>query len=234
MPYPAALPLVRIDAFEGPFDVLLELARARRVDLTGVPLATITSDFVEYVTKTKLPASVRADFVAVAATLLMLKTQRILPPSGEEEVTLNEDEEALRWRLLMYRQYREQSRWLAHRWLKYQLWPAMARGAYLAQLPVELEVAMMARAMTELIARTPEPSRHVARVKQRPSIAVVLQRLRDRLANIGEFVFQYEMKDMDPYEVVTAFLVLLELAHQDKARLVQPRAFSTLTVRHHG
>ena len=81
-------PNIKLDNFEGPFDLLLELARANKVDLTKISLSKITDSFLQYINNHKLPDIIQADFAIVAATLLLLKLKLLLPsltPEEEEE-----------------------------------------------------------------------------------------------------------------------------------------------------
>jgi segregation and condensation protein A len=102
---------VRLSNFEGPFDLLLQLIFAHRLDVTEVALHQVTDEFIAY-TKTigaQLELEETTAFLVVAATLLDLKAARLLP-AGEvddaEDLALLEVRDLLFARLLQYRAYK--------------------------------------------------------------------------------------------------------------------------------
>jgi len=102
---------VRLSNFEGPFDLLLQLIFAHRLDITEVALHQVTDDFIAY-TKAigaQLGLDETTAFLVVAATLLDLKAARVLP-AGEvddaEDLALLEVRDLLFARLLQYRAYK--------------------------------------------------------------------------------------------------------------------------------
>ena len=102
---------VRLSNFEGPFDLLLQLIFAHRLDVTEVALHQVTDEFIAY-TKTigaQLGLEETTAFLVVAATLLDLKTARLLP-AGEmedaEDLALLEVRDLLFARLLQYRAFK--------------------------------------------------------------------------------------------------------------------------------
>ena len=101
--------------FEGPFDLLLQLISAQKLDVTDVALAQVTDEFVGYVKQ--LGVSARLDeiteFLVVAATLLDLKAARLVPRGEVDDVAdlaLLESRDLLFARLLQYRAYRQVAR----------------------------------------------------------------------------------------------------------------------------
>ena len=114
--------------FEGPFDLLLQLISAQKLDVTDVALAQVTDEFVGYVKQ--LGVSARLDeiteFLVVAATLLDLKAARLVPRGEVDDVAdlaLLESRDLLFARLLQYRAYRQVADLFA-------VWQASARLRY--------------------------------------------------------------------------------------------------------
>lgn len=100
---------VKLEIFEGPFDLLLHLISRREIDIYDVRVAEITDDYLEYIeTLQALDLEVATEFLLIAATLLKLKSDSLLPePEREgEELTPAEMREELLWRLLEYQKYR--------------------------------------------------------------------------------------------------------------------------------
>src|SRR4051794_3997085 len=103
---------VRLDVFEGPFDLLLQLIGKHQLDVTEVALSKVTDDFIAHIRA--LGASwdlgQATEFLVVAATLLDLKAARLLPSAeveDEEDLALLEARDLLFARLLQYRAYKE-------------------------------------------------------------------------------------------------------------------------------
>lgn len=103
---------VKLDAFEGPLDLLLHLIKQYEVDIYDIPVATITEQYVQYIhTLQRLELNIASEYLVMAATLIALKSQMLLP--NKPENTQNDDEymedprAELMQRLIEYRKYKE-------------------------------------------------------------------------------------------------------------------------------
>jgi segregation and condensation protein A len=113
---------VRTDAFEGPFDLLLQLVAKQKVDIAGLSIADIADQYLEHVDRMQdLDLDVASDFLLVAATLLELKAASLLPQDLPVEVlefddlTPEEARELLITRLLAYKTFKNAAGELAAR-----------------------------------------------------------------------------------------------------------------------
>ncbi len=102
---------VRLTNFEGPFDLLLQLIFAHRLDVTEVALHQVTDDFIAYTREigSQLELEETTAFLVIAATLLDLKAARLLPAGqvdDEEDLALLEVRDLLFARLLQYRAFK--------------------------------------------------------------------------------------------------------------------------------
>jgi segregation and condensation protein A len=102
---------VRLTNFEGPFDLLLQLIFAHRLDVTEVALHTVTDDFIAYTRAigSQMGLDETTAFLVVAATLLDLKAARLLPSGqvdDQEDLALLEVRDLLFARLLQYRAFK--------------------------------------------------------------------------------------------------------------------------------
>jgi len=108
---------LKLDNFEGPFDLLLSLISRHKLDITEVALSQVTDEFISYI-KQQGPGwdlDQTSSFVVVAATLLDLKTARLLPQGeieNEEDLALLEARDLLFARLLQYRAFKEVASWV--------------------------------------------------------------------------------------------------------------------------
>ena len=76
---------VKIEVFEGPFDLLLQLIMKQELDIHEVPVAQITASFLEHIDATEtIDLDTATEFVLIAATLLLIKARSLLPRDEEE------------------------------------------------------------------------------------------------------------------------------------------------------
>ncbi|WP_375476137.1 segregation and condensation protein A [uncultured Jatrophihabitans sp.] len=234
---------VRLDNFEGPFDLLLSLISHRQLDVTEVALSQVTDEFISYLDG--MPAwdlDKATEFLVVAATLLDLKTARLLPAAeveDEEDLALLEARDLLFARLLQYRAYKLAAAYLAE--LDRTQGQRFARSVELeprfASLMPELLIGVDPRrfAAIAVSAMTPKPVPvimtdhvHAARVSVREHTAII----RDRLRRLGAATFRSLVSDCgSTLEVVARFLGLLELYREGAVAFDQAAALAELRVR---
>src|ERR1041385_6609161 len=107
---------VKLQVFEGPFDLLLHLIAKRELDIYEVSLATITEEYLDYIKSMQdLDLEVATEFLIVAATLIEIKAARLLPgpPIDEEAALALSERDMLIARLLEYRAYKDAASRLA-------------------------------------------------------------------------------------------------------------------------
>src|SRR6204780_569278 len=80
-PQPAAAYKVNLPAYDGPLDLLLDLIRRQEMNIHDIPIAKITGQYLDYLRKLEeLDVDVSADFIYMAATLILIKSKMLLPP----------------------------------------------------------------------------------------------------------------------------------------------------------
>jgi segregation and condensation protein A len=105
----AAAYRVQAGSFEGPLDLLLHLVRINEVDITDIPITTITEQYNEYLTLMReLNLEIAGEYLVLAATLMHIKSQMLLPPDPDalEEADVDPREE-LAQQLLEYQRFRQ-------------------------------------------------------------------------------------------------------------------------------
>ncbi len=124
---------VRIDAFEGPLDLLLFLIRKNEVEITDIPIATIANQFITFLEKIeRVDIDVAGEFLLMAATLMEIKSRMLTPrPAGTPDDSASTEQEDPRSelvkQLLAYKQYRDAASQLEARWSEWQArYPAHA------------------------------------------------------------------------------------------------------------
>ncbi|WNS77610.1 segregation/condensation protein A [Bacillus sp. DTU_2020_1000418_1_SI_GHA_SEK_038] len=106
---------VKIDAFEGPLDLLLHLIHRLEIDIYDIPVAEITEQYLLYIhTMQELQLDVASEYLVMAATLLAIKSKMLLPKHDEElfddELSIQQEEnpmDELVEKLIEYRKYKE-------------------------------------------------------------------------------------------------------------------------------
>ncbi len=100
---------IKVSNFEGPFDLLLHLIKKNEMDIYDINIYEITNQYLEYLkTMSEMDLDVTSEFIVIAATLIQIKSKRLLPKNKEEnskEEEVDVEEELLN-KLIEYRKYK--------------------------------------------------------------------------------------------------------------------------------
>jgi len=235
---------VRLDNFEGPFDLLLTLIGRRQLDVTEVALSQVTDDFIGYLKAAgpEFDLGQATEFLVVAATLLDLKAARLLPAAeveDEEDLALLEARDLLFARLLQYRAYKQAAAHLAE--LERRAGRRFPRTAELeerfANLSPELRIGVdlprFAAIAASALTPRPVPMVGVGHIHApRVSVAEHMAAMASRLARTGSATFRTLVAECgSTLEVVARFLGLLELYRNGDVAFDQAEALAELRVR---
>jgi len=242
---------VRLDNFEGPFDLLLSLIGRHKLDVTEVALSKVTDEFIAHIRAHQAagPAGQGWDleqttsFLLVAATLLDLKAARLLPQAeveDEEDLALLEARDLLFARLLQYRAYKQVAAVLADRMEDEARRHPRAVGlderfaTLLPEVLIGLGLAEFAALAARAMAPRPEPAGvglahiHAPAVSVREQAEVVVGRLREA----GTTTFRALAADApDTMTRVARFLALLELFREGVVGFEQATPLGELSIR---
>ena len=101
---------VKLEAFEGPLDLLLHLIEKNKINIYDIPIVEITDQYMEYIRQMKTESlDVMSEFLVMAATLLDIKSRMLLPPEVTEEGEEIDPREELVEKLLEYKMYKYMS-----------------------------------------------------------------------------------------------------------------------------
>ncbi len=229
---------VQTEVFEGPLDLLLHLIQRMELDITRLALAQITDAYLAQVRalEERSPEEMSA-FLAVAARLLYIKSQALLPrpeaaiAEGEEE----DPGEALLRQLRAYRRYKRAAAWLQAR--AAQGWRSLPRQAPPPQVPSAARLDLGPYTLADLHAAArrallPRPHRPLGvtltppRITVRDKIRAIFAALRRR----GRTSFFRLVRRRPRAEVPVTFLALLELVKRRIVRAHQERLFGDIQV----
>jgi segregation and condensation protein A len=235
---------VRLDNFEGPFDLLLSLIAKHKLDITEVALSRVTDEFIAFIKQAGKDWDLEqtSSFLLVAATLLDLKAARLLPQGDvedEEDLALLEARDLLFARLMQYQAFKQVASVLERRIAAESLRFPRSVGLeerFATMLPevliglgLEEFAALAARAMAPK--PVPEVSLahlHAPAVSVREQAALVVDRLRRHTT----MTFRALSGDSpDTLTTVARFLALLELFREGVVSFDQVVPMGELTVR---
>ena len=225
-----------LDAFEGPFDLLLTLLLKDALQPAEIDMAEIVVAFVERLAaRDELDLDACGEFLVLIAALLELKARRLFP---EEEAELSELEpeeaaEELARRLAEYRRMKHAAAWLRERLEE-------ERGRFFRTGPAALaprperrlapqEPLRLVEAMRGLAVEPPHVSlSHMA--LRFPPVEQFVQRFRALLGRRRRFDFDAEVQGLSRVEQAVAFLALLELRKAGEVDLSQAAPFAPIRI----
>jgi segregation and condensation protein A len=222
--------VIELTEFSGPLDLLLTLIREEQVDIYDIPIARIAEQFVRRIRTLELNEA--ADYLEMAARLLRIKAQMLLPRADGEEAWDDPRAELVR-RLLEYQQMREVVDVLERAGEDRR--NRFAR-AYVPQAPAPPE-APLALSLSELLAAIDrilrgarDPAIHdvIPRSIDVPGAIVVIRdllaiRARARWTDLVPY-------GAEPWQVLSTLLGLLEMAKLGECRVQQPRPFANVEI----
>jgi segregation and condensation protein A len=225
-----------LDAFEGPFDLLLTLVLREELPLADVEVAEIVVAFCEQLLeRDSLDLEACGEFLVLVGALLELKARELFP--GEEadlsELAPEEAAEELARRLEEYRRIRDAAAWLVERLSRqgdryFRLGPAPLAPRP-ERTPAVRSPAALADALRTLAQEPPAVSlQHMA--LRFPPVERFLDRFRALLERRRGFHFEAEAQGLSRVEQAAAFLAVLELHKAGEATLHQAAPFAPIRV----
>lgn len=226
-----------LDAYAGPFDLLLALVLREEIELVEVPIATIVITYIERLAENEeLDLEAVSEFLLLVAALCEVKLRRLLGEADSEVEEQGPEEAAgeLAARLAEYQRFRAVAGWLGDlredlgrrffRTVRAPLAPRPRPADLRPELPADLAAA---------VARLLEPPAvlDIAAVRGRSvPVGPFLRRFRDLLRERGTFMFDEQVDGLGREEQAAAFLALLELYKRGELRAGQAQPFGPIRV----
>jgi segregation and condensation protein A len=223
---------IKTETFEGPMELLIELVEKRKLLINDISLAQVTDEYMQTVSamqELSLPNT--AQFVSLAATLLLIKSKSLLPVldlTTEEEASI----EDLEHRLKLYQIYRDAGLHLQGIFGSRMMYepeyvpprePVFVTDSFCTKVE-------MANAMTRIIAALPkfEP-KPVAKVRQTISLEEMMEKLKRRIEKQLQTKFSdIRAREADHKNVIVSFLAILELFKQGNIIITQAGRFDDI------
>ncbi len=232
--------VVKLEVYQGPFDLLLDLIAKNEVDIWDIPIAVITEQYLEYLySLQEKDLAIAGEFLVMASTLIRLKSRLLLPQQpaqGEEEQEEEDPRRELVEQLLRYKFFKETAQFLeecyraASRYYTkgqslevYNLKPIYAR-------PVGDLTLDDLREVYEHLRAEQEKEAPVHEIFSRMPIQERIALVRLRLVGTPRLSFRALLKDCTPSEIVGTFLAILELVRLGEIRVVQSGLFGEISI----
>lgn len=230
---------VRLQNFEGPLDLLLFLIKKNEVDIYDIPIAEITSQYLEYVEIIKLlDLESAGEFILLAATLIRIKAKMLLPrpPADEDEEVIDPRMELVS-RLLEYKRFKELAVKLSD--IEDEQSKVFARGHYPdfkeetdggIELDEDVNIFSLISAFKQVLDRMPKETFHYVQdiqISLEEQIEYILNRLTDR-KQLSFFDLIAHIRDR--LVIVVTFIAILELIKRGELIARQSDSFGEIWI----
>jgi segregation and condensation protein A len=222
--------VIELTEFSGPLDLLLTLIREEQVDIYDIPIARVAEQFLARIRM--LPLNEAADYLEMAARLLRIKAQMLLPRTDGEEAWDDPRAELVR-RLLEYQQMREVVDVLEKAGEERRSRFARAYiplAAAPPEAPLALSLSELLAAVDRILRTTKDPAVHdvIPRSLDVPGAITVIRAL---LALRTHALWTDLVKQgAEPWQVLSTLLGLLEMAKLGECKVLQPRPFANVEI----
>lgn len=232
---------ITLPTFEGPLDLLLRLIERAELDITTIALAHVADQYLAHVrTLEAVDPDGIADFVSMAARLLLIKSRALLPRPADalrDGAGLDSDAEALAQQLREYQRYK-QAATLLRAWHDLDRRMFM-RAAVAPPAPVASAPPPLSHTVTELLAaierrmqlRLPLDPPAVLALAPRRTVAQVATTIRERLQRMAWFSFEDLFDDVTSrQDVIVIFWAVLELLKRRMITIEQDALFGAISI----
>lgn len=227
---------VKLDAFEGPLDLLLHLITKNKIDIYDIPMAELTRQYLDYLhAMREFNMEIASSFLVMAATLLQIKSRMMLPKTKAETDEPEEDPRLeLVERLLEYRKFKEVSTTLGKM--------AEVQDRFVSRAPLDLPVRhlppgnlspqLLMEAFQAVLSLKAEEEPVTVKVTRetyhvRDKMQMILQRLHQTK---GRLRFADAFAAGSRAELITTFLALLELMRLRSVVVTQSQEFADIFI----
>lgn len=233
---------IKIQNFEGPFDLLFHLLEKNQINIYDIPINDITDQYMDYLfAMQELDMEIASEFLLMAATLLHIKSKMLLPDKKDKQEDEMDPREELVLKLIEYKKYKEFSNSLRLRekeWenIFYKL-PEVIEFEWDEEI-LELSPEELKRVYSEIIEKNIKKMNKsvgkMAQIIQHEKVS-----LKSKMREISRILFNrisvkfseiFSLKTKSRTEVVTGFLAILELSKLKKVKLEQGKQFSEIVV----
>ncbi len=226
--------LIRSGSFEGPYDLILDLIDKRKLSVNELSLSQVTDDYIAFVRGHEaFPMEEAAQFIGVAATLLLIKSKSLIP---ELELSMEEEEDVddLKRRLVQYEAVREARQDLARLYGARMMVPAGERPPVPLFAPArDLTVPNLTQALAAALANLEKVEEKLPEARVRPLVSIeeMMDTLLARVQRAATLSFkEFSAGSREKVEVIVSFLALLELVKQGAVDAAQHDPYADIRI----
>ena len=227
--------------YDGPLDLLLDLIRKQQIDIKDIPIATITSQYLEYMEKAReMDIDLGAEFVYMAATLIHIKSKMLLPrdPALATEGDADDDpRQELVDRLLEHERFKNAAEMLQQkRLIEENVWSKPDKSLYNDE-GTEGELVVSLVDLVKVFQQVLERRKEVSRIElqhEQFTVAQMIAQLRGQiLASEDSSVNLVQFFEACPsrHAMIVAFLAVLEMVKLQAVNIVQEKQFGEIMLR---
>lgn len=226
---------VKLEVFEGPLDLLLYLIRKEELDIYDIPVARITTQYLSFLDQIhQLNLEQAGEFILMAATLMRIKSQMLLPrdEASDDDEALDPRDELVR-RLLEYQQFKEVADWLGDQGRQQR--DVMARRAGPGEIPDSekglkpVSLFDLLKAYQYALDHAPKTAIHRI-VRENVSVEECLERVLELLERRARLRFWDLVEGRSRTNLVATFIALLELLKSQRIRVQQAEPFADIWI----
>lgn len=222
---------IHTDSFEGPLDLLLHLIKKNDLEISGIKIAEITSEYLAYIDLMKeLNIEIAGEFLVMASTLMQIKAKTLLPSESGKDDEGEDPFDNLKNRLLEYQKYKEVGKLLSYKILEnsqiyYRPAPAVNKHDYILDASVFDLMSSFREALTAL----PESVKEIM-YKEIPietKIREILDVLEGKQYVSFSEILKFQKTRMD---LIVCFMAVLELVKSRQIAAKQSELFQDIRI----
>lgn len=227
--------IVKLEQFEGPLDLLLELIQREKLEITQISLAKVTNSYLGYLKDSlNISSDNLSDFLVVAARLILIKSKALLPIL---ELTPDEEESIcdLEARLALYKKFKEMAELLKEQFDKREfsfgrkIFEGIKQGFF---PPPNIDAVVLEKTMSRILAEMPKAEKLIEeRIKEVITLEEKMNQLKQSLEERIETNFKHLTKNAkDKMEIIVTFLAILELFKERIIHFEQNELFGEIRI----
>ncbi len=231
---------IKLEVFEGPFELLYHLIEKAKIDIYDIPIAEVTEQYIDYLNMMKnLDIDLASEFLVMAATLLVIKSKMLLPKPKTFEDDVEDPRDELIIKLLEYKKFKELSNMLKEKY--FINIKSVYKGTDLADeiidsfdLPDKISVELLAKKLQNILLSKKDDRNIEIKKVYRDNITIedkireLLKQLSSkRWTNFDDLIVFYDNK----LEIILSFLAVLELLKNRRISAKQDDNFDRILLK---
>ena len=223
---------VKIQQFEGPFDLLLSLIEKEKLSITDLSLAKITREYLRHIDEFKINTDQLAEFLNIASKLIYLKSKALLPSLANDES--EEEIKEFKTQLEEYKKYKEAAEHLKEILAKGKFSRSPGERQFDKAIffhPPETELKDLSLLFQQILKKMPDKPLEEKTIQKQVTIEEIIDQINHALKKNKTLNLLDEIKKAkSKIEIVVYFLAILELIKQKAIRVIQKENFNNAEI----